>query len=93
MDTEVLSQEQRVLRQVSKTLGNIVKDITPLAGNANPLSNSTMQDIRDCYSLISEREKELSGKSGLDEATSQHTGSEQPGSSTLSFVKLPRIKK
>jgi hypothetical protein len=90
MDTEVLSKEQRILRQMHKTLGNVVRDVAPAAGRSNPLTNSTMQDIRECFGLISEREIELNGKLKFDEANPHYTDSEQPKSSGLKFVKLPK---
>ena len=90
MDTEVLSSEQRILRQVHKTLGNIVKDVAPAAGRPNPLTIGTMQDIRDCFGLISQREQELTGKFKVEPTKSNTADSKQTGSSTLSFVKLPK---
>jgi hypothetical protein len=32
MSTEELSKEQRILRMMRKTLGNVVKDVTPIGG-------------------------------------------------------------
>ena len=90
MDTEVLSKEQRILRQMHKTLSNIVKDVAPTAGRPNPLTNVTMLDIKDCFGLISEREKELTGKFNVEATKPRSADSKQTGSSTLSFVKLPR---
>ena len=90
MDTEVISNEQRILRQMHKTLDNIVKDVAPAAGRPNPLTNTTVQDIKDCFGLISEREKELTGKFKVEPTKPHSADSKQTGSSTLSFVKLPR---
>ena len=93
MDTEVLGKEQRILRQVRKTLSNIVKDVTPLGGHSNPLTNSTIQEIMDCFDLISEREKELIGIPGFDEAKPHYADGKQTDSSALNFVKLSKIRK
>lgn len=68
MDTEELSKEQRILRMMRKTLGNVVKDVTPLGGRTNPLSDSTIQDIKDCFGLISARERELAEALNFDQA-------------------------
>lgn len=46
MDKAELSKEQRILRRTRKIPGDIVRDVTPLGGRANPLSDSTIQDIR-----------------------------------------------
>ncbi|GAB4115328.1 MAG: hypothetical protein Fur0026_01020 [Sideroxydans sp.] len=87
MDTTELNKEQRILRQMRKTLGNVVKDATPLGGRPNPLSNATIQDIRDCFALISEREKELADVLGFDLAKPYYNDGEQPNTQVISFAK------
>lgn len=87
MNTEELSKEQRILRLMRKTLGNVVRDVTPLGGRANPLSDSTIQDIKDCFGLISEREKELAEKLNFDQAKPYYADGEQPNANVISFVK------
>lgn len=90
MNTEELSKEQRILRLMRKTLGNVVKDATPLGGRANPLKDSTIQEIKDCFALISEREKELAEKLGFDSAKPYYADGEQPNSNVISFTKLSK---
>jgi len=87
MNTEELSKEQQILRLMRKTLGNVVKDATPLGGRPNPLTASTIQDIKDCFTLISERERELADMLGFDHSKPYYTDGEQPNSNVLSFVK------
>lgn len=87
MDKEELSKEQRILRLLRRTLGNIVRDVTPLGGRANPLSDSTIQDIKDSFALISEREKELAEKLNFDQAKPYYTDGEQPNANVINFVK------
>jgi hypothetical protein len=87
MDTLELSKEQRILRLMRKTLGNIVKDVTPTGGRTNPLSDSTIQDIKDCFALISEREKELAEALNFDQAKPYYADGEQPNAKAISFVK------
>jgi hypothetical protein len=89
MDKEELSKEQRILRLMRKTLGNVVKDVTPLGGRANPLTANTIQDIKDCFALISEREHELAEKLDFDQAK-PYFGDEQPNAKVISFVKPPK---
>lgn len=55
-----LSVEQRILIMMRKTLASIVKDTTPQPGMRHPLKENTIQNIRDCFELISAREQELS---------------------------------
>ena len=89
MDKEALSNEQHILRLMRKTLGNVVRDVTPLGGRTNPLSDDTIQDIKDCFALISEREKELAGHLGFDQAKPYFKDGEQPNAQIISFVKPP----
>lgn len=88
MDTAELSKEQRILRRMRKTLGNVVRDATPLGGRPNPLTDGTIQDIKDCFALISERERELAVQLGFDEAKPYYNdGSEQPSAQVISLIK------
>jgi hypothetical protein len=93
MNKEELKKEQRLLSHMRKTLGNIVKDVTPLAGQPNPLSDGTVEEIKYCFAIISGREKELADKLGFDQAKPHYADGEQPNGSVLNFVKLAKIKK
>ena len=66
MNEENLSKEQRILRVMRKVLASIVKDATPQPGMLHPLSDRTIQDIRECFGLISAREAELAEEAGLN---------------------------
>ncbi|MBU0621683.1 MAG: segregation and condensation protein A [Gammaproteobacteria bacterium] len=90
MNTEELSKEQQILRIMRKTLGNIVKDVTPLGGRPNPLKDSTIQEIKECFTLISDRERELAEQLGFDEAKPYYADGQQPNSNVLNFVKPPK---
>lgn len=66
MSEHQFSTEKRILMAMRKTLGNIIKDVTPSNSSLkSPLSPSTIDDIRACFDLISVREKELAEESGL----------------------------
>ena len=58
--TDELTLEHRILIQVRQVLASVVRDVTPPPGMRNPLSASTIEDIRGCFSLIAARERELS---------------------------------
>ena len=90
MDIAELNKEQQILRAMRKTLGNIVKDVTPLGGRPNPLKDSTIQEIKDCFALISEREKELADKLGFDQAQPYYKDGEPPNANVINFVKPPK---
>ena len=89
MNTEELSKEQQILRIMRKTLANVVKDATPLGGRPNPLKDSTIQDIKDCFALISDRERELAEKLGFDQAKPYYSDGELPKTNVIDFVKPP----
>jgi hypothetical protein len=87
MNTEELGHEQRILRMMRKTLGNVVKDVTPLGGRTNPLSENTIQDIKDCFALISARERELAEALDFDQAKPYYADGELPNAKVVSIVK------
>lgn len=87
MDTAELSKEQRILRLMRKTLGSVVRDVTPRGGQPNPLTEDTILDIRDCFALISEREKELAELLGFGQAKPYYKDGEQPNAKVIGFVK------
>lgn len=90
MDTEESSKEQRVLRMMRKTLADVVKDVTPLGGRPNPLSNTTVQQIKDCFALISERERELAETLGLVKEKPYYADGEMPSAKVISILKPPK---
>lgn len=59
-----LSKDQQILVAMRKTLAAIIKDVTPPPGMKHPLSDATIQDVRQCLALISAREKELADQDG-----------------------------
>jgi hypothetical protein len=59
-----LTQEQKILIAVRKTLAAVIKDITPPPGMKHPLSEQTIADVRHCLALISAREKDLADARG-----------------------------
>jgi hypothetical protein len=89
MGIEGLSKEQRVLRMMRKTLGNIVKDLTPRPGFDHPISDNTISDIKDLFALISERETELARESGFTEER-PHFSDEPSNSQVIDFHKPPK---
>ena len=59
-----LSKEQQILIAMRKTLSAVIKDLTPPPGMRHPLSDDTVQDVRQCLMLITAREKELADAEG-----------------------------
>lgn len=63
-DTDTHTKEQRILRMVKKTLTDIAKDTYTPPEMKHPLSEETINSIRECLALITAREAELAGEEG-----------------------------
>ena len=85
------SKEQRILVVMRKLLAQIVKDTTPGPGMRHPLSEQTIKDIRNCFSLIAARERELFDKSGIENKDRPHF-IDEPKTSTIIKFKHPNKK-
>lgn len=57
-DSEI-SIEARILQAVKLTLTGVIRDTATPHGMRHPLSDATIEDMRQCLSLISAREREL----------------------------------
>jgi hypothetical protein len=58
------SKEERILRVMKRVLTDIAKETYTRPGYRHPLSDPTIQGIRDCLSLIAAREAELAEAAG-----------------------------
>ena len=59
--------EKRILLAMRKTLANIIKDVTPSNRDLqSPLKDSTIEDIKMCFGLISAREREIAQEAGVN---------------------------
>lgn len=56
--------ETRILRLVKRTLTDVAKDTSAPPGTAHPLTPETIQGLRECFGLITAREKELADAAG-----------------------------
>ena len=59
MTDQELSKEERILRMMKRVLTDVAKDTYTRPGHRHPLSNETVNGIRDCLTLITAREAEL----------------------------------
>ncbi len=91
MSNEALRKEQRILRAMRKTLASVVKDVTPTGGYPSPLSDDTIEGIKECFTLISIRERELAEELGMNVAKPYYVDEVQT-SKVLNFVK-PKSEK
>ena len=66
MSEPELTTEERVLRMMKRTLTDIARDTAPEPGMRHPLSERTIQGMRECLMLITVREQELAKEYGRD---------------------------
>ena len=64
MTDEEPSKEEQILHIMRQVLTSVSRDAYARPGHRHPLSEATIQDIRDCLALISARERELSLTTG-----------------------------
>lgn len=64
MNDSERSMEERILQAVKLTLANVIKDTATPHGMRHPLSDGTIEDLRQCLALISARERELAQAAG-----------------------------
>ncbi|MGB5726933.1 MAG: segregation and condensation protein A [Thiogranum sp.] len=60
------TKEERILAMVKNVLTSVAKDTAPQPGLRHPLSEHTVQGIRECLMLITARERELARELGRD---------------------------
>ncbi|MGB5451743.1 MAG: segregation and condensation protein A [Sedimenticolaceae bacterium] len=63
--SDTSKKEREILVVMRKVLAQIIKDTTPPSrAMKHPLTDQTIQDIRQCLGLISARERELADSAG-----------------------------
>lgn len=72
MSEPELTTEERVLHMMKRTLTNIARDTAPGPGLRHPLSEDTIQGIRECLLLITTRERELAQQYGRNTGARPH---------------------
>lgn len=59
------NKEREIMQVMRRVLTSIVREVTPEHKSLkHPLSDQTIQDIRQCLGLITAREKELADEAG-----------------------------
>lgn len=71
-ETDSYDKELRILKMVKKTLTDVAKDTYTPAELKHPLSEQTINSIRECLSLISAREAELADLEGQVSSSKPH---------------------
>ncbi len=69
MSTEYHTKEHEILATVRRVLSSIARDTAPQPGRPHALKPDTVSDMKNCFLLITSREKEIieaAGGSGMD---------------------------
>ena len=91
MDTDkTLQDEQRLMRMMRKTLTSIVRDTAPRDGNPSPLSEDTIQNIKECLMVISNREVELARLTGRTLEERPRFADETPDTHAVKVSSIPK---
>jgi len=88
MSDENENTELRVMSAMKKTLMAVIKDTTSQPGQKHPLSDSTIEDIRQCLGLITSREQTLTGDAG----TRRPKFVDEPDDTVVVSLKTPKKK-
>jgi hypothetical protein len=88
MSEPELSKEARILRAVKLTLAGVIRDTATPAGMQHPLSDATIEDLRQCLALISARERELAA----EDSRAKPRFADEPGPQVVRLVKKPGEK-
>lgn len=64
MNDETFTTEERILRVMKRVLTDVAKDTYTRPGVRHPLSDDTINGMRECLSLITARETELNEAAG-----------------------------
>jgi hypothetical protein len=91
MNDETLTKEERILRMMKRVLTDVAKDTYARPGLRHPLSDDTIQGIRDCLSLITAREVELNEAAGRS-MDKRPRFVDEPKDSVVVSLKIPDPK-
>ena len=85
-----LSKEERILRAVKRTLAAVVRDTATPHGMRHPLSDATIEALRQCRALISARARELAQAAGREpNARPRYADEPAAGPQVVRLVKKP----
>ena len=87
MSTEYLTKEHQIIATMRKVLSSIIRDTTPPPGLPHPLRESTIEDVKHCFNLITAREQEIHKEAGKSMNMRPRYADEPKKSQVVDFVK------
>lgn len=86
------NKEFRILQAMKTTLTDVIKDTATTPGLKHPLSERTIENIRQCLVLITARERELAQEAGVSMNQRPHFTDEPQSATVVSINKIVRGK-
>lgn len=92
MNEPELTTEERVLRMMKNVLTSVAKDTAPHPGFKHPLSEQTVQSIRECLMVITSRERELGEQYGRN-MNARPRYVDEPGSEVVVALNIKSMQR
>ena len=94
MNEETGSREREILMVMRKVLARVIRDTTPpRRAMKHPRTEGTIEDIRQCLTLIAVRERELADAAGASQERPYYTDDPQAQANrVVPITKIPRRK-
>ena len=92
MTSEYLSKEHQIIATMRKVLSEIIRDTTPPPGRPHPLRESTIEDVKQCFALITAREKEIHEAAGKTMGMRPRYADKPKKSQVVEFVRPDKDK-
>jgi len=90
--TDESSKERQILMVMRKVLASVIKDTTPPnRAMKHPLTDGTIEDIRNCLALIAARERELADAAGVAQERPYYT--DDPAAAASRVVPISQISR
>ncbi len=86
------SKEYQILQAMKTTLTGVVRDTATAPGLKHPLSDRSIENIRQCLVLITARERELAQAAGVTQDMRPHYIDEPQTTNVVSINKIGRSK-
>jgi hypothetical protein len=92
--SESSSKEREIMMVMRKVLTSIIRDVTPEHKSLrHPLTEQTVQDIRQCLGLITAREKELADAAGRTTEERPYYVDEPPKTKVVPISSIGKTKR
>jgi hypothetical protein len=89
-----ITKEREIMMVMRKVLTSIVREVTPEHKSLrHPLSDQTIQDIRNCLGLITARERELADEAGRTVQEQPYFVDEPPKVKVVPITSIGKVKK